>query len=234
MTANRRATAIVDANNVVLHGLSRDEAGAEGKQHAVGSLSHLDRVCAALRRLGYDVLAIGDASFPYAVAERSRAQELVGAGQILLSEVGSKADDLILERARSLRALVISNDRFLDSRAHQRLSGKRVRRQPPAGSAFGALYRPGLVRVGYLVEKDAVIFRPARDENVVVRDDGAVKQEAGEAARSRLARLGAERSRATEPGRWESHEPSPANGAMADALKRAGINTDSHGSGSGS
>jgi len=124
----------VDANNIVLHGVTRDSGETPGQQPAVGSLSQLDRVCAGLRRLGYDVLAIGDASFPHVVAERSRAEELVAAGQIVLSEIGSKADDLILERARSLRALVISNDRFLDSRAHHRLSGKRARREPSAGS----------------------------------------------------------------------------------------------------
>ena len=226
----RRATAIVDANNVVLHGLSRDDVGAEGRRQAVGSLSHLDRVCAALRHLGYDVLAVGDASFPHVVAERGRAEELVAGAQIVLSQVGSKADDLILERARSLRALVISNDRFLDSRAHQRLSGKRARREPPAGSAFGALYRPGVVRVGYVIEEDAIVFRPASDENVVVRDDGVVEQEAGEAARSRLARLGAVRRRATEPGKWESHESPPPSDAVADALKRAGLTRDQEGS----
>jgi hypothetical protein len=218
------AIAIVDASNVVLYGVSREGAGSDDTQRPLGSLSHLERTSAALRRLGYDVLAIGDASFPYVVAERTRAEELVAAGQIVLCPTGSRADDMIIERAGSLRALVISNDRFLDSRAHQRLSGKRARRAPPAGSAFGALYRPGIVRVGYAIEDDAVVFRPARDEVVVVRDDGVVEEAAGVAARARLASHS--NSRQSEPGKWESHEPSVSGGAIEDAMKRAGLTHD--------
>lgn len=220
----RPAIAIVDANNVVLYGVSREGRGADETQRPTGSLSYLERLCAALRRLGYDVLAIGDASFPYAVPERARAEELVAAGEIVLCRTGSRADDLIIERAQSLRALVISNDRFLDSRAHERLSGKRARREPPAGSAFGALYRPGVVRVGYAIESDAMLFRPARDEVIVVRDDGMVEETAGAAARSRLA---AHRgSHSTGPGKWESHESSASSSVIEEAMKRAGLNAD--------
>jgi hypothetical protein len=220
----RPAIAIVDANNVVLYGVSREGGDADETERPTGSLSYLERLCAALRRLGYDVLAIGDASFTYAAGERARAEELVAAGEIVLCRTGSRADDLIIERAQSLRALVISNDRFLDSRAHERLSGKRARREPPAGSAFGALYRPGVVRVGYAIDDAAVVFRPERDEIVVVRDDGVTEEAAGEAARSRLA---AHRgSYSAEPGKWESHEPSATTGAMEEAMKRAGLTTD--------
>jgi hypothetical protein len=60
-----------------------------------------------------------------------------------------------------------------------------------------------------------------RDEVVVVRDDGVVEEAAGEAARKRLAAHGG-RAASSEPGRWESREPSSPS-AVADALKRAGL-----------
>jgi hypothetical protein len=97
----RRGFAVVDASNV-----------ANSAPSAVARLDYLDLLVARLEEAGYATVVVADAGLHRRIDHRDRYAAMVASARIRVAPPGEDADQLILELARELDGVVVSNDRF--------------------------------------------------------------------------------------------------------------------------
>jgi hypothetical protein len=93
--------AVVDASNV-----------ANSAPSAQARLEYLLLVTTALEAAGLVPVLVADAGLARRIDDREAYLQLVGQGAIRVAPADSEADALILQLARELDAVVVSNDRF--------------------------------------------------------------------------------------------------------------------------
>lgn len=100
-TKYRRA--IIDASNVAHSG----EGGAARTRY-------IDLMCEKLTEAGYEPIVVADAALRHQVDDADAYERLVASGVVHQAPAGTDADYFILNFARELEAVVVSNDRFRD------------------------------------------------------------------------------------------------------------------------
>lgn len=121
MTPDDRRTAIIDASNVV-----------NSAPSAKGRLEYLRLVVDRVRSAGLEPLVIADDRLERRLDRPDDYRAMVAAGEVRVAAPGTEADELILQLAAELSAVVVSNDRFREWRdrfpgASDRRVGFRVR-----------------------------------------------------------------------------------------------------------
>ncbi|NPA85233.1 MAG: hypothetical protein GXO07_04415 [Crenarchaeota archaeon] len=101
------SVAVVDASNVVLHG---------PKPNNKGRIENLLIVMDALKKRGFEVYAVADASLRYKVDKPEVLEKLLNKGKVLQTPAGTPADYFILSIAEREYGLIISNDVFKEWR----------------------------------------------------------------------------------------------------------------------
>lgn len=115
---DKKKIAVVDGSNVAFEEVS--EAGAP-------KVSNLVAVRAELERRGYEPIIIVDAALVHKVDDAEQLDALIESQQIRQAPAGTDADFFIIETARELDAVVVSNDTYREySAANGWLKQRRI------------------------------------------------------------------------------------------------------------
>ena len=99
--------AIVDASNVA-HSVEGEPARVD----------HILAMCDKLQDEGYEAIVVADAALRHQVTDADAFERLVARGVVHQAPAGTDADYFILNFARELDAVIVSNDRFRDRMDH--------------------------------------------------------------------------------------------------------------------
>jgi len=95
---------LIDASNV-----ARSSPNRYGK----GQLKHLIAVREELRRRDcFPIIFYADASLPYFIDDPRELRQMVAHGEVVMSNAGQEADELLAREARRTGAYVVTNDRL--------------------------------------------------------------------------------------------------------------------------
>lgn len=95
--------AIIDASNV-----------AHSGEGAHARVRYIELMAEKLGHAGYEPLIVADAALRHQVDDETAYEQLVRSGVVHQAPAGTDADYFILNFARELEAVIVSNDRFRD------------------------------------------------------------------------------------------------------------------------